>query len=119
MRWILVLLAVLAFSQPVKADPLFVSKPIYCDYHEEEMGSLFLRFKQDGLEPLWGGTGVTWRDDEETDYAEFYFFVNLETQQWALVELDSEIICLLSGGTVIEFNPETLRDYLNWDDYGR
>lgn len=115
MRSFLASIAILLLTLTSASASTFVAKPIYCDSIDNDRGSLFGKFKEDGLQPLIGMTGISWKDDESTMVAEFYMFVNIETQQWAIVELDSQIICLLSGGSMVEFNPDKLKELLNWD----
>ena len=111
--WALAFLGGLITGKSVFAqtkEPEWAAKPVQCGAPLD----VFARIKSDGMETFFGGLGKTDSINYETPRDVFVFLsINLETQQWAAVEINNEKTdaCIIGYGQGVVFDPVQLKEF--------
>lgn len=99
---------VLFACQPVAAQ--MYSKPVSCG----DMQVLIPEWEKDNMYPLVGVAGVSPTvTPGEYKTSVTVLLVNAEGK-WALFEYSGSQFCLLSGGNVVEYNSDKIKDIMEW-----
>lgn len=96
------------FAQTV--EPEWAAKPIQCGPTYD----VFLRMQNSGMSTFFGGLGKSnsVNFDEAIDVF-VYLTINMETQQWAAIEVNEEQTdaCIVGYGQGTVFDPAELQEY--------
>lgn len=96
------------FAQTV--EPEWAAKPVQCGAPSD----LFTRFQDRGMQTFFGGIGLSNSVNYETPLEVFVFLsINMETQQWAAVEVnnDKTDACIVGFGQGTLFDPAELKEF--------
>jgi len=96
------------FAQTV--EPEWAAKPIQCGPTYD----VFLQMQDSGMKAFFGGLGKSNSVNYETAIDVFvYLTINMETQQWAAIEVneDQTDACIVGYGQGTVFDPDELQEY--------
>jgi len=96
------------FAQTV--EPEWAAKPIQCGPTYD----VFLQMQDSGMKAFFGGLGKSNSVNYETAIDVFvYLTINMETQQWAAIEVneDQTDACIVGYGQGTVFDPNELQEY--------
>ena len=96
------------FAQTV--EPEWAAKPIQCGPTYD----VFLQMQDSGMKTFFGGLGKSNSVNYETAIDVFvYLTINMETQQWAAIEVneDQTDACIVGYGQGTVFDPNELQEY--------
>jgi len=96
------------FAQTV--EPEWAAKPIQCGPTYD----VFLQMQDSGMKTFFGGLGKSNSVNYETAIDVFvYLTINMETQQWAAIEVneDQTDACIVGYGQGTVFDPDELQEY--------
>jgi len=96
------------FAQTV--EPEWAAKPIQCGHTYD----VFLQMQDSGMKAFFGGLGKSNSVNYETAIDVFvYLTINMETQQWAAIEVneDQTDACIVGYGQGTVFDPNELQEY--------
>ena len=96
------------FAQTV--EPEWAAKPIQCGPTYD----VFLQMQDSGMKTFFGGLGKSNSVNYETAIDVFvYLTINMETQQWAAIEVneDQTDACIVGYGQGTMFDPDELQEY--------
>tara|TARA_X000001316_G_C917801_1_gene31980 strand:- start:123 stop:461 length:339 start_codon:yes stop_codon:yes gene_type:complete len=101
---------VLYACQPVHAQILY-QKPVICG----SMKALIPEWEKDGMYPLTGLLGGS-PTKELGKYKDSYsvLLVNPEGK-WAFFEYNGGKSCLLSGGFMVQYNSNEIKEFMGWE----
>ena len=100
---------VLFACQPVAAQ--MYAKPVSCG----DIKELIPEWDKDGMYPMvaLGGLSPTQTPGEYKDSVTV-LIIN-ENGKWSLFEYSGTLFCLLSGGNMIEYNSNKIKDIMEWN----
>tara|TARA_Y100000389_G_C17448422_1_gene513081 strand:- start:1602 stop:1976 length:375 start_codon:yes stop_codon:yes gene_type:complete len=96
------------FAQTV--EPEWAAKPIQCG----PVYDVFSKMRDGGMETFFGGLGKSNSVNFNTPIDVFlYLTINMETQQWAAIEVNEEQTdaCIVGYGQGTMFDPAELQEY--------
>lgn len=96
------------FAQTV--EPEWAAKPIQCG----PVYDVFLKMRDGGMATFFGGLGKSNSVNFNTPIDVFlYLTINMETQQWAAIEVNEEQTdaCIVGYGQGTMFDPAELQEY--------
>ena len=100
---------VLFACQPVAAQ--MYAKPVSCG----DMKELIPEWEKDDMYPLVGLGGMSPTENPGKYKNSVTVLIVNDDGKWALFEYSGSQFCLLSGGYVIEYNSNKIKDIMDWD----
>ena len=100
---------VLFACQPVAAQ--MYAKPVSCG----EMSILIPEWEKDGMYPMVALGGLSPTETPSQYKNSVTVLIINEDGKWALFEYSGSQFCLLSGGSVIEYNSDEIKKIMGWN----
>lgn len=109
-----------AFSQEAEEGPMaqLYQKPVLCAPELEDAIEMLTQVKKDGMKPLLYFYGNSFNGDTSSFKSDFFILFDPSDDQITIVERQlNGFTCLLAGGSGnVEFDPETIKEIIGWDD---
>jgi hypothetical protein len=106
-----IILAIMAILYSSSAYAQIFAKPVHCS---DTLETLIPVWEKEEVFPLLALGGNSWTDDGSTIPSVMYIVVNADGRN-AIVERTGTGFCLLSSGSVVEYNPDKIKEMMEWE----